>query len=469
MNREPTASRTDCDPPDEPLHGALRETVEQIRATAVPQASMARTLERAAALRLPSPLWWQGVTARLCAACLALAFLGAAAVIAWSNWPAPADPVPLVIAPDRADQMPAPDASPAQQPAPTQPTPAPVNPVLENAPMIAKLGSTAHDHNLNQFGTNPSTAAGLTSFGISGGASPVPFMAVAGDAPVLVATGGPKPIRLGDKLPYDPAKDTTLHIWDWHRSNESRPVALAKPPGGMALTPDGKWIVTRDGRLINAADASVKQLDNFGGEVHGMLFAPDGRSLLLTIRGANNVSSARVLDFPSGKQRCEADGRWWYTFAGAFSPDSRHFFLMDKDRFVCRHDATTGKQLTRYEPAFTNSIRAIAVSADGKQVAAAASAPVDTLLWEVASGKLLQKLPPTQKQAVYSEIGISALAFAPDAKLLAGAGAHSVVLWNPTDASVVRLLPPGSGNASGLRFAADGKTLTSIHGFFGVG
>lgn len=474
MNRNPADSPTDFDP----LDGALRETVEQMRVMAVPEDSLSRALGRATALRLPSPAWTRRLTARLCAACLALVLVGTLVVVGWMNWPTPDDapaddPAPVAVAPQPIEPPRTQDPRPAPLPTPPpQPAPAPVNPLHENLPMIAKLGTMSSNdglNNFNRFGTNPSGVPGMTMSGLSAGTSPAPFMAVAADAPVIVTTGRAKPIRLGEQVPYNATKDTTLHVWDWHKSNESRPIALAKPPGAMAVTPDGKWIVMRDGRLIDAAEGSVKQLDNFDGEVHGMLFAPDGRTLLLTVRRPNNVSSARVLDFPSAKKRCEIDGQWWYTFAGAFTPDGREFLLMDKDRFVCRYDAVTGKRLTRYEPAFTNSIRAIAVAADGKQVAAAASAPVDTQLWEVASGKLLRKLPPKQKHAVYSEIGIAALAFAPDGKLLAGAGAYSVVLWNTGDGTVARLLPAASGNARRLRFSADGKTLTSIHDFAGVG
>src|SRR5262249_24856537 len=159
-------------------------------------------------------------------------------------------------------------------------------------------------------------------------------------------------------------------VWDWSKAAESRPLKVASSKG-MAVSPDGKWVVTRDGQLIDAATSAVKQLDHFEGDVHGLKFSPDGGVLLLTVNQARDVGSARVLEFPTCKKRFEIEGQWSYTFAGAFTPDGAQFFLMDKDRFVHRWDAKTGKELGRYEPALTNSVRAIAVSADAKRVAAA--------------------------------------------------------------------------------------------------
>src|SRR5215472_11072250 len=73
------------------------------------------------------------------------------------------------------------------------------------------------------------------------GGSPVPFHAVATEATILVSTGGARPIRLGDQLPYDASG--TIHVWDWSKSAVSRPLKVTCKTG-MAVSPAGKWIVT---------------------------------------------------------------------------------------------------------------------------------------------------------------------------------------------------------------------------------
>src|SRR5579859_5176192 len=122
---------------DEPLSGLLRETVAQMCATAVPHDSLTRTLERAAAIRLPrrSERSWR-MAAYLCAACLALVLAGTWAAIAWLNQPVPADPVPVVVAPPQVDPPPRPEPpSPKPEPPPAPEAP-PVNPFKEFPPMI---------------------------------------------------------------------------------------------------------------------------------------------------------------------------------------------------------------------------------------------------------------------------------------------------------------------------------------------
>jgi hypothetical protein len=488
MNREPSSSPSECGPEVDELSGVLREAVEQIRAASPPHDTMVRVINQAAwagaehAIPLVAKRRrWTGRWALASAAAVGFILVSLAAGY-WSRQPAPPDteppgPGPIVLMPNRGGDSAASDAPRVVPPmppveeepvTPRPPEPAPVNPFKDYSHMLA-TNDGATTPGFGRIGYATTAGVQAMSGGGLAGTSPIPFMAVADKAPFLVSTGDDKPIRLGDKLRYDPAKDDTLHIWDWSKSTESRPFRLARRVGGMAVSPDGKWVVARDGRLIDAANGQIKQLDNFDGDVHGMLFSPNGDALLLTIRKADRVSSARMLDFPSGKKRFEIDGQWWFTFAGVFTRDGKEFLLMDKDRFIRRWDAQTGKELSRYEPAFTNSVRAIAVSADAKYMAAAASAPVDTLLWELAGGKLLHRLPPKQKHEVYSEVGISALAFSPDGKLLAGAGAYSALLWATDSGKVARLFPTASGNASALRFSKDGKTLTTIHGFYGVG
>jgi WD40 repeat protein len=296
------------------------------------------------------------------------------------------------------------------------------------------------------------------------GTSAVPFHAVATGARILVSTGGARPIRLGEQQPYD--SSGTIHVWDWSKSDESR-VLKVTCKTGMAVSPDGKWIVTREGQLIEVASGDVKKLDHFDGKVHGLRFSPDGRTLLLTINKARDVAVARVLDFPSARKRFEIEGQWSFTFACAFTPDGSQFLLMDKDRFVRRWDARTGKELGRYAPALDNSVRAIAVSVGARHVAAAGTRG-EIYLWELAGGKLLHKLVADMQPDLTVLTGIDSLAFSPDGKRVAGGGLFRLVVWQTATGKVDRLLPRASRGAEQIRFSDNGKTLTTVHDFYGT-
>jgi WD40 repeat protein len=286
---------------------------------------------------------------------------------------------------------------------------------------------------------------------------------VAADATVLVTTGGGRPIRLSDRQPYVP--DGTIHVWDWGKGEESRPLKVASGTV-MAVSPDGRWVVTGDGQLIDAATGAVKRLDDIGGDVRGLRVSPDGRALLLTAGRANDAATARMLDFPSGKRRFEIGGQWWATFACAFTPDVTQLFLVDKDRLVCRWDATTGKELGRYEPALTNSVRAITVSPDGKRVAAAGTRG-DIHVWELGGRRLCTLAAGGQPDATVLTDSDS-LAFSPDGKHLAGGGVMRLVLWKADTGEPVRLFPPGSGGAAHVRFSKRGTAITTVHQFSGT-
>ena len=140
---------------------------------------------------------------------------------------------------------------------------------------------------------------------------------------------------------------------------------------------------------------------------------------------------------------------------------------MDKDRFIHRWDSRTGKQLGRYAPALDNSIRAIAVSPDAKRVVAAGTRG-EIYLWELVGGKLLHKLVAAMQPDLTVLTGIDSLAFSPDGKLIAGGGLFRLVLWEASSGKVVRLLPRSSHGAEQIRFSKDGKTLTTVHDFYGT-
>src|SRR5438093_3572365 len=144
--------------------------------------------------------------------------------------------------------------------------------------------------------------------------------------------------------------------------------------------------------------------------VDSVAVSPDG-SLVATAAGEGGV---RLYDARSGEMlrvigevgdRCVV-----------FSPDGRTLtaagFHMDK--LVGLYDVQSGKRLRAFSGQTEWEADATAISPDGKLLASKAT-DKQILVWEIATGKLTLRLKD-------QPFRVSALAFSPDSRLLAGGG-----------------------------------------------
>jgi WD40 repeat protein len=183
------------------------------------------------------------------------------------------------------------------------------------------------------------------------------------------------------------------------------------------------------------------------------------------IYGGGNQGAARLLEFPSGKKICEIPDVFPHMFVADFSSDGKQVVLIGTDLQTRRFETATGKELTKYEPAHSNSVRAVAISNGGNYVVSSGPSN-ETYLWDAESGKLLHKLDVKQQPNVINEV--YSLAFSPDDKLLAGGGAQNLLLWNTETGAVEKIYPTSSGGAVHIRFDKESKELTTVHGFHGT-
>lgn len=304
-------------------------------------------------------------------------------------------------------------------------------------------------------------------FGVELGTSPTRRLAISPAATILVATGDDQPIKLGSTHPY--SQSMRLHVWDWSKSELSRPLAVSWDRA-FTISPDGSRLVTSDARIVDLGTGKeIGKVPNLAGDVPYLAFSPDGKRLLFIERGVADKAWAFVLSYPDGKVLCQVQDVWNYTFTACFTADSSQFLVMGSDRVIRRYAAATGKELGKADTAHVNSIRAIAVSPDGKYFASAGTRG-NNYLFELATGKLVRRLVAIQKPDMEDLRSCYSMAFSPDSSLLAGGGIGNLVLWQVDGGEKpIHIYPRASGGAVGLRFSGDGQTITTVSDFVGVG
>jgi RNA polymerase sigma factor (sigma-70 family) len=264
----------------------------------------------------------------------------------------------------------------------------------------------------------------------------------------------------------------------------------------LAVSADGKWLVTGDLRLIDVATG--KELRRFkapaGFFPASVAFSPDGQ----TVAAGEGDGPTRVLlwDVNTAKELQQLKGHTGTVVSVAFSPDSKVVASGSSDKTVRLWDAATGKQLHCLE-GHEKPVTSIAFSPGGKVLASAGEDRV-IRLWHAETGKLLHRRsgdgqlvfsPPDGKLLAsagsdgqirlwdtdtgkevrrwvafrWGPRGLTTVAFSPDGKVLASAGMydHAIRLWDAKAGKELQHFAGHTGEVVSVQFAAGGKTLFS--------
>src|SRR5262249_30526491 len=179
-----------------------------------------------------------------------------------------------------------------------------------------------------------------------------------------------------------------FHVYDRTTGKEERSFGLAEGNlvANMAISPDGKWLVTAGGqkgnnppiwprdrfvRLWNLQEGTVARTIEFPEDqgVRSLAFTPDSGTLIAGLSGLTSGSSAavRTWDVASGKP-----GRAWtddLTIGStvAVSPDGKVLATMNGNGVIRLWDMATGKERSPVE-ASPCALEGVAFQADGKTV-----------------------------------------------------------------------------------------------------
>jgi WD40 repeat protein len=271
--------------------------------------------------------------------------------------------------------------------------------------------------------------------------------------------------------------DGPIRAWDVSTGGQVR----RAPDHGVsaevvACKPDGRRLAWGGREGIALADSSTGRLvRRIGGHSLGndfLAFAPDGRTLISGGRDAARwtgggmavEASIRSWDGDTGEPRLHIPTGTDEVVALAVSPDGQRIAAGLKDRSVRIWDAGSGAELRRFT-GLERDAACLAFAPDGRTLASGDGAPAPWEPWDVGlAGISLWDLATGRELARWGahQWCVRGLAFSPDGRTLASAGAEDVVrLWDAATGREARPAPGHRGAIQAIAFAPDGRMVVT--------
>jgi WD40 repeat protein/DNA-directed RNA polymerase specialized sigma24 family protein len=271
------------------------------------------------------------------------------------------------------------------------------------------------------------------------------------------------------KLAATAGADGTVRIWDlatmrtvrsWSADNFASVLAVAFTPDGGSLLTCG-WSGSL--RLWDVATGKeIRRLRDEKSYVRGAALSPDGQLVATTGKGGMSIV---LCETATGRPVRELTGHISLLSWLTFSPDGRRLISAADSHFdgtksltdlsVRVWDVATGKELHKFDAGRPHG--GVAVSPDGRVIAAGAFAPGETTgslrFWDTVTGKELEERRMN---------GVARVAFSKDGRYLATAD-RDIQLIEVASGRPVQNFQSEAGAVNKLVFTPDGRRLISAH------
>jgi WD40 repeat protein len=219
--------------------------------------------------------------------------------------------------------------------------------------------------------------------------------------------------------------------WQMPAARALQNVNAEGPVDALSFSPDGRSLATfsiiggvgrwdpRTGNRLAKIPLSGPGSDRVGNET---VFCADGKTLAIS-SVIDTDHTVRVWDASTGKLRRHFKQYPRLVDRLALSDDGRLLLTGSQDGMVRLWDVATGQSLLAWKVG--GFVTAVAISPDGKQVAASTDGTPDALVWDRAAARVVHRLPGHPD-------GARDLVFTPDGKQLYSAAFNVVRRWELT-------------------------------------
>ncbi|MBX3732266.1 MAG: WD40 repeat domain-containing protein [Verrucomicrobiae bacterium] len=225
-------------------------------------------------------------------------------------------------------------------------------------------------------------------------------------------------------------------LWDLTAAALTKHLDVGWSATALAFSPDHRLLVVAShGNLVAwdlATREPVREFTGHGGEIHRILFSPDGRQLL----SASSDNSVRIWSVETGSELRSLRTPGSPITEAAISPDGR--LLATVDSFLTNSvkiwDVETGTQLRALPTTNWPAQRCLFLPQDGLVIT---GADRSVLLWDPETAGLIRSFP-----GITGATTLVITLWAPDEDTLAAACTDGAVyLWNIRTAELLHVVP----------------------------